>query len=296
VSLKVLFIGCVEFSRDMLVQTLALESVELVGVVTRAESSFNSDFCGLQSIADSAGVDTLIMAGNEQNEMAHWIAQRKPDIIFCFGWSYLLQKDILNIPAHGVLGYHPAKLPRNRGRHPLIWALALGLSETASTFFIMDEGADSGDIVDQAPVTILPDDDAKSLYSKVTNSAKEQLITIVDRLVGDDFMAVPQIAANATSWRKRGELDGQIDWRMPAQGIYNLVRALTTPYIGAHCVIGDKNAKVWKVKPISIPERDIEPGKVIYIDGNQVTVKCGEDGIVLLDHELPYLPTEGSYI
>jgi len=63
--------------------------------------------------------------------------------------SSLLKKELLSLPPNGVLGYHPAKLPQNRGRHPLIWSLVLGLEESASTFYFMDEGADSGDILSQ---------------------------------------------------------------------------------------------------------------------------------------------------
>ena len=70
----------------------------------------------------------------------NWIKSLNPDIIFCFGWSNLLKKDILTLAPMGVLGFHPSKLPQNRGRHPLIWALALGLKKSASTFFFMDEG------------------------------------------------------------------------------------------------------------------------------------------------------------
>lgn len=46
-----------------------------------------------------------------------------------------------------LIGFHPANLPQNRGRHPIIWALFLSLQETASTFFMMDEDTDSGDII-----------------------------------------------------------------------------------------------------------------------------------------------------
>ena len=59
----------------------------------------------------------------------------RPDIIFCFGWSRLIKEELLKIPKKGVVGYHPAMLPKNRGRHPLIWALALGIKTTGSTFF-----------------------------------------------------------------------------------------------------------------------------------------------------------------
>ena len=88
-------------------------------------------------------------------------------MIFCFGWSSLLKERVLNIPPMGVIGYHPAKLPENRGRHPLIWAIALGLENSASTFFFMDKGADSGDILSQVDFNISYQDDAQSVYQKV---------------------------------------------------------------------------------------------------------------------------------
>ena len=54
----------------------------------------------------------------------------------------------------GVVGYHPAKLPQNRGRHPIIWSLALGLKHSASTFFFIQNGVDNGDIISQHPFEI----------------------------------------------------------------------------------------------------------------------------------------------
>ena len=74
----------------------------------------------------------------------------------------------------GVLGFHPTKLPQNRGRHPLIWALALGLKKVPQHFF-MDEGADSGDILSQKDFDISHNDDAKTLYDKVVEIALEQI-------------------------------------------------------------------------------------------------------------------------
>ena len=75
----------------------------------------------------------------------------------------------------GVLGFHPSELPKNRGRHPLIWALALGLKKSASTFFFMDEGIDSGEILSQKIFDILSNDDAQSLYDKMSNNALQQI-------------------------------------------------------------------------------------------------------------------------
>jgi len=296
VSIKVVFIGCVDFSRDMLLHAIGLENIEITGVVTRAESRFNADFAELKPVADAHAIDSLIVSGNDQKEMARWIEQRNPDVIFCLGWSYLLRTEILKIPRFGVLGFHPARLPRNRGRHPIIWALALGLRETASTFFIMDEGADSGDIVNQMTVAISPDDDAASLYTKITETAKFQLTAVAGRLNDGGFKTVPQNEADATSWRKRSEKDGEIDWRMSAKGIYDLVRALTRPYVGAHCVVLGEKTKVWKVEPIPVNDFDVEPGKVIDVAGNNVTVKCRDGAVILIDHDLSTMPAKGTYL
>ena len=88
--------------------------------------------------------------------------------------SRLLKEEILSIAPFGVVGFHATALPANRGRHPIIWALVLGLSETASTFFFMDEGADSGDILSQYKLSISENDNAESLYKKVIKVASVQ--------------------------------------------------------------------------------------------------------------------------
>jgi len=46
-----------------------------------------------------------------------------------FGWSNLIKKELLNLTKWGVVGYHPTKLPFNKGIHPLIWTLALRLKK-----------------------------------------------------------------------------------------------------------------------------------------------------------------------
>jgi methionyl-tRNA formyltransferase len=226
--------------------------------------------------------------------MTVWIRGIAPEVIFCFGWSYLLGRDILEIPGRGVIGYHPALLPRNRGRHPIVWALALGLEETGSTFFVMDEGADSGDIVSQRRIDIEDTDDAGTLYAKLEDAARGQLDEIVGDLTGPGLKRLPQNPGDATHWRKRSNRDGEIDWRMPATGICNLVRALTRPYVGAHCLFHDAEHKVWKAAPATPPAADVEPGRVLSVTEGAITIKCGDGAVTLIDHDLPDLPKAGD--
>jgi methionyl-tRNA formyltransferase len=76
-------------------------------------------------------------------EALTWIRAKVPDVIFCFGWSKLLKQKLLKLAPLEVVGFQPAALHANRGRHPVLWALVLGLYKTASTFFFMEEGRDS---------------------------------------------------------------------------------------------------------------------------------------------------------
>ncbi len=296
--MRVAFIGCVEFSFRALEHIIGHTGAEVCGIVTRRESKINADFVSLEPLAAQAGIPCFIPSGNQQVEMAQWIEGLRPDVIFCFGWSYLLKQEILRIPRLGAIGYHPAALPYNRGRHPIIWALALGLERTASTFFFMDEGADSGDILNQKFLAIEPEDDARSLYDRLTETALKQVEKFVPQLMDGSFQRTVQQHELANYWRKRSERDGIIDWRMSASCINNLVRALTRPYPGAEFTWEDKHVKIWKSELAEFRHAfsNIEPGKVLEAADGTLTVKCGEGALRILEHDLDQLPEPGDYL
>ena len=296
--MKILFIGCVHFSHATLKHTIALPQVRVVGVVTQKTSHINSDFCSLEGLANQNNIPVICVNGNNQTEILLWIKKLKPDIIYCFGWSFLLGREILISTPLGVIGYHPAALPQNRGRHPIIWALALGLKETASTFFFMDDGADSGDILSQVRVTISSDDTADTLYKKLIDVSLKQISEFTLLLATNCYNKFAQDHSRANYWRKRGKTDGMIDWRMSAKTIYNLVRALTKPYVGAHCLYKGEEVRIWKTE---IEQSDaqfinLEPGKIVHIKNEVITVKCGQGVLKLLEHDFEGRLREGDYL
>ena len=297
--MNIAFIGCVEFSYVILKHLITLKNIKIVGIVTRKESVFNADFHSLEPLSIEKGIPCFFSKNNDQLDMVEWLSGLNPDVIYCFGWSCLLKKEILKIPRLGVIGYHPAALPKNRGRHPIIWALALGLRETASTFFFMDEGADTGNILSQKKVQIAPDDDAFSLYHKLTSVARGQVSEFTLQMAANVFPKTSQDPSKANYWRKRTKRDGLIDWRMSSNGIYNLVRALTRPYVGAHCMCEAEEIKIWKtevVDPLFPGFENIEPGKVLQVNGRSIVVKCGGGAIRLIEHEFRTVPEEGCYL
>lgn len=294
--MRILFIGCVQ-SSYLFLEKLVLNGKDIVGVITKKSSNFNSDFCDLSFLCNEHNIDYIYVKNVNDPESKEYIREKQADLILCLGWSQLLDSEVLGLASIGCIGFHPAELPYNRGRHPLIWALVLGLESTASTLFLMDENADTGKIVSQERVPIEYTDDAESLYKKVMDIAVVQLTDVVNSFEQGNIEYLTQDVKRSNSWRKRGKKDGEIDWRMSSRGIYNLVRALTKPYIGAHFYHNDREYKVWKVREVFDDcYKNAEPGKVIrYISSNQFLVKTGDNLIEVLKCD-DILLHEGEYL
>lgn len=292
--MRIVFIGTVNFSERLLKKLIDI-GAEVVGVITKERSSFNADFTDLAPVAKEHGIPYIHVSDINDHKNAQWIRSLRPDVIFCFGISQILKRDILKAAPMGAVGFHPARLPANRGRHPLIWALALGLKEIAATFFFMDEGADSGDIISQEDIGIAPDDDAGTLYRKVALTAERQLEKLLPALAGKDLKRVPQDPSKATYWRKRYMKDGELDFRMNKDALYDLVRALTHPYAGAHILYKGSVVKVWEAEKSDAGSENDEYGKILNVSGAGILVKCHDGAILLKKHEFKVLPKTGEY-
>lgn len=293
--MRVVFIGSVKISLSALSKLVDL-GAELTGVCTLESSKFNTDHVDLRPFSVANGIPTFYCKDINSFESISWIKDKEPDIIFCIGWSQLIKAPLLNLAPMGVVGFHPAELPQNRGRHPIIWALALGLHKTASTFFFMNEGADSGDLLMQHAIPIDADDDAGTLYNKITDVLLHQIEIIFPKLQSQTYTRIKQNNTRANIWRKRGEKDGNIDWRMSSESVHNLVRALARPYLGAHFLLNGKKFKVWKSVVINDVPINLEPGKVLSIVDQTILVKCGTGAIKILEME-PFLDINvGEYL
>jgi len=293
--MRIVYIGTVELSAGMLNKAIDIKA-DIVGVITKKEPGLNSDYADLSGIAKRYDIPYRYEDDVNRRDCLEWIRSLRPDIIFCFGFSQILKRDILNIPSRGVIGYHPALLPQNRGRHPIIWALALGLEKTGSTFFFMDEHPDSGNIVDQEEVPISYEDNARSLYDKLAKITEGQIERLCMKLRDGKFRGAAQDDARANYWRRRYKRDGEIDFRMGKKDIYNLVRALSRPYVGAHLIYNASEIKVWSAREAQYEASNVEYGKVLDADKNGVLVKCHDGAVLLTEHEFEKLPKIGDYL
>lgn len=287
--MRIVFIGAVDFSAHCLREILKNRG-NVVAIFTVADSrtSMHADFANLSEIAQPDNIPIHKVRNINHPRNVHRIRSYRPDIIFVFGWSQLISQTIINIPPRGCIGTHPALLPQNRGRHPIVWALVEGLKETGLTFFYIDEGTDSGDILWQQACAITLEDTAATLYKKIKELASGGIGEFLPLLEGNQAQRAPQDHSKATYWRKRTEKDGEIDWTSSSQTTYNLIRALTHPYVGAHTYHQNSVVKVWQAQLSNTPlptQSQQVPGTVIHItsDGH-LHVKTADHLLVILEY------------
>lgn len=233
-SMRIAFVGAVEGSLVAL-NALIDDGLAPILVVTLAPEAAHrhSDFADLAAPARRAGAAVHFTGNINAPETVEAIRAAAPDLTMVVGWSQICREPFRAAARLGTLGYHPAPLPRFRGRAVIPWTILAGEEATGSTVFWLDEGTDSGPIVAQRLFPVAPDETARSLYDKHTGALAELVPLAARRVADGDCVGTAQDHSLASYCAKRTEADGEIDWREPAEAVLRLVRAVGDPYPGA---------------------------------------------------------------
>jgi len=298
--MRIIFVGVVKNSRHCL-QEIIKNGGNVVGIVTLARqyAGGHSDYADLSGIARHHRMPLHLTRDINEQSMIELLRSLCPDIIFIFGWSQIVRKQILDIPKFGCIGVHLTLLPEHRGRHPIIWALVEGLTESGVTFFYLDEGMDSGDILWQKSFPISLEDNAASVYEKVMALESEAIREFLPQLEAGNAPRVPQDHSEATYWRKRTEEDGLINWATEDRTIYNLIRGLTRPYVGAYTFCKSKKFRVWKAAfaPLDFNFKPrVKFGTIVGMGPHGIDVKTGNGCITIRDYDFDSTLEVGDWL
>ena len=201
-----------------------------------------------------------------------------PDLLFSFYYRHMLPAAILDVaPAYNM---HGSLLPQFRGRAPVNWAVLHGATETGATLHAMTVKPDAGAIVAQTAVPILPDDTAFEVFGKVTVAAEQTLWGVLPALLDGSAPLLHNDLTQGGYFGGRKPADGRIDWRQPAQQVYNLHRAVAPPYPGAFTELNGisyviQQARLGKQAAVALP-----PGLAV-LDGAIVGV-CGDGRLLAI--------------
>lgn len=124
--------------------------------------------------ADRAARDTA---------MADWLQEQRAELVVCAGYMQLLTCAFLDRFPARVVNVHPALLPAFPGAHAVEDALAAGVAETGASVHLVDEGIDSGLVLRQEAVTILPGDSPETLHARIRGVEHRLLPEVVRELI-----------------------------------------------------------------------------------------------------------------
>ncbi len=192
------------------------------------------------------------------------LAQLQPDILLVSGFAIILKKPILELPAIGCVNMHSSLLPRHRGPNPFCAVLRAGETESGVTFHVMEEGIDTGDILDQTPFPIGPKDTMYDAYNLACDTAAARVVEVMDRIAAEGLQGTPQDPAQASYDPKPTEDDSWIDWRAPAAEIDQLVRAMAPSPMPRFR---------WKDRIITVARSDFDPTPIDEAPGTVVRNK-----------------------
>jgi|GEM_PF-80482 len=225
-----------------------------------------------------------------------------PDIVIVIAYGKILPPWLIRLPQYGCINVHASILPSYRGAAPIHYAILNGDSKTGVTIMHMDDGLDTGDIIDIVEIDILPGETTGQLFERIAVLGGETIVPVLTRWVNGEIVATPQDDSMATHTTKITKEMGQIDWSKPANEIANLIRGLN-PAPGCYTYLDGKRLKVWsgevvpsdtthclidvhgKHVPIAISATTV-PGTIVSkIAG--LGVFCGDGNIILLTEVQP---------
>lgn len=243
-------------------------------------------FDSVARTAAEYGIATISPADPNVAQVVERVASSRPEFLFSFYYRSMLKPALLELAPRGALNMHGSLLPKYRGRAPVNWAVIHGEAETGATLHYMDVKADSGDIVAQAAVPILPDDTAREVFDKVTDAAERVLRGALPALVSGRARRIPQDARAATYFGGRTPEDGRIDWSRNATSIHDLVRGVAPPYPGALTSVAGGNARVLRTRLLDAAAVPATPPS-IRVEGSTMVARCrGGGALAVLELEI----------
>jgi methionyl-tRNA formyltransferase len=261
-------------------KVLLAHGVDVALVVTHEDNPGETIWFGsVTSTAAEYAIPTIAPGDPNAADVVARVAAARPDFIFSFYYRRMLGPALLGLAPRGALNMHGSLLPKYRGRAPVNWAIIHGETETGTTLHYMADKPDSGDIVAQTAVPILPDDVAEDVFVKVTVAAEMTLDRALPALLAGTAARTPQAPDKASYFSGRKPEDGVIDWSKSATAIHNLVRAVAPPYPGARTLIDGHPARLLRTRVLDAAAPAVI-GPAFGIADGRITVGCGGGGIL----------------
>ena len=283
--MRVVFLGTPDVAVPSLQALLDADDVEVVAVVTNPDRpkgrSRTPQPPPVKVAAEAAGLP--VWQPQKPREVLDDLRDLAPDACAVVAYGALLPADVLAAGGAGFVNLHFSLLPRWRGAAPVQHALRAGDPTTGVTTFVLDEGMDTGPVLQRVEVDVDPDETAGELLDRLAELGGPVLVDSLRDLVGG-VAPEPQPAEGATLAPKITPDDVAIDFTAPARQVVDLVRS-ASPVPGAHTTLDGARFKVYRAHVVEDDAAATAgtPGELVATDGQGPVVACGEGAIRLVE-------------
>lgn len=294
--MKIVYMGTPDFSVGAL-EALIRAGHEITAVVTQPDRPKGRGTSGKQdqsmqyspvkTCALAHGIPVFQPERIKRPEAVERLREFPADVYVVAAFGQLLSKEILEIPRLGCINIHASLLPRYRGASPIQQAVIDGEEKTGITIMQMNEGMDTGDILYQREIMIAPKETGASLFDKLAALGAEAIVEALSLLEEGKLKPVIQDESRATHVKMITKAQGRIDWQQSAEVIERLVRGLNA-WPSAYTFWRGRQVKVWEAEVVRSGPEDAagEPGEVIRVEQDAVTVMTGENALRILELQL----------
>ncbi len=287
--MKIVFFGSDYFAAVNLEALLASEH-QVVGCVTQPDKpqgrGMKMAISPIKHIAMEANIPYIQPDTLKGADAVAVLKVFDADVFVVVAYGRLLTQEVLNVPKKFCVNVHGSLLPKYRGTAPVNWAILNGDKMTGVTIQKMALALDAVDIIAQENIPIERKANAAQLRERMSHTGAQLLVRTLDAIEKGTHTLTPQETAQVTYAPKLSKDMGQIDWKKSAQQIYDQIRGLQ-PWPGAYVSYQDKMLKITQAAVTSIDSRSHQPGEVMTVAHEGITVATSDHGLLIIDVHPP---------
>ena len=286
--MRVIFMGTPDFATGTL-EEIVKAGHEVVGVVTQPDKPKGRGKTMMPTPVKETALKYNLPVYQPRKvrepEFVELLRSLKPDVMVVAAFGQIITKEILEMPKYGCINVHASLLPAYRGAAPIQWAVINGDIESGVTIMQMDEGIDTGDMIEKAVVPIAEDETGGSLFDKLSHTGAKLCVKVLKDLEEGTAVGEKQPEESTTPYAKMIDKKmGEVDWKKSAKEIEQLIRGLN-PWPSAYTKVHGKTLKLWKAK-VLLETSQMKPGQIVKVTKDSLAVQTGQGMLEIQELQL----------
>lgn len=284
--MKLVFMGTPDFAVPCL-EELINAGHEIIGVFTQPDKPVGRKRVmtppPVKVCAEKNGITVYQPDSVRTEEALSLVKELNPDCVVVVAYGKIIPSEMLKLPKFGFVNVHGSLLPKYRGAAPIQWSIIDGETKTGVTTMQMDDGIDTGDMLEVSETEIGENETAGELFDRLAEMGGKLIVSTLSKLEKGELTPIPQDHEKSNYAKIISKEMALIDFNMSAENVFNLIRGFN-PWPIAYTIIGDKRLKVFAAEKIGSVNG--KAGEVVSSDGT-LTVAFGDgNGLKFTDVQL----------